>query len=103
MALLIGLLATDASVDRGSVGELLGATVEDVALDELQVEVGGAFEIGSARLVQLMIGNRVSCTRSTSPAAISDEFDARLRASATASWTPPAAGRRLTCHRIDGR
>jgi hypothetical protein len=41
MALLIGPLAMEASVDRGSVGELLDATVEDADLDELQVEVGG--------------------------------------------------------------
>ena len=32
MALLIGPRATDASVDRRSVGELLGATVEDAKL-----------------------------------------------------------------------
>ena len=54
--------------------ELLDVAVERPVLDQLEVEVGSTLETGSSPVWPEMTGKSVTCTWSTSPAAISDRF-----------------------------
>jgi hypothetical protein len=69
---------TGRSVQRGQVDQLLDATVERPALDQLQGTSAAPLKIGCRPVWPVTTGNNVTCTRSTRPAASSARFSDRL-------------------------
>ena len=76
------------AVQGGPVDQLLDVAVERPGLEQLEVEVARALEDRRAPVCPLITGKSVTWTRSTRPAAISDQFIHRLPWSAAARRAP---------------